>query len=128
MPSCIYRGEKVLACFLSNTCMGLGVNVLSTLEIRGEGVQWNNAGSALSQDDPFNLGAVYGMLILDSIIYMTIAWSVNLSLRLTVNVTVNMVLGTLMQYSQASTGSLNRFISLSHHPTGWVGQLVRLSQ
>ena len=59
--------------------------MLSTLEIRGEGVQWNNAGSALSQDESFNLGTVYGMLILDSIIYMTIAWSVNLSLRLTVD-------------------------------------------
>ena len=56
--------------------MGLGVNVLSTLEIRGEGVQGSNVGRALSQDDSFNLAAVYGMLILDSIIYMLIAWSV----------------------------------------------------
>ena len=56
--------------------MGLGVNVLSTLEIRGEGVQGDNVGAALSEDDSFNLAAVYGMLILDSFIYMTIAWSV----------------------------------------------------
>ena len=68
------RGEKILSCFLSNTCMGLGVNVLSTLEIRGEGLQWDNAGSPLSADDSFNLAAVYGMLILDSFIYMAIAW------------------------------------------------------
>ena len=56
--------------------MGLGTNVLSTLEIRGEGVQWSNVGRAVSEDDSFNLAAVYGMLILDSIIYMLIAWSV----------------------------------------------------
>ena len=54
--------------------MGLGVNVLSTLEISGEGVQGDNVGRALSEDDSFNLAAVYGMLILDSIIYMSIAW------------------------------------------------------
>ena len=56
--------------------MGLGTNVLSTLEIRGEGVQGSNVGRALSEDDSFNLAAVYGMLILDSIIYMLIAWYV----------------------------------------------------
>ena len=71
-----YSGAKVLACFLSNTCMGLGVNVLSTLEIREEGVTWGNAGEPVSLDDDFNLGIVFAMLIFDSIIYMTIAWSV----------------------------------------------------
>jgi len=57
--------------------MGLGVNVLSTLEIREEGVQWDNVGNALSADDDFSLLAVYGMFILDFFLYMTIAWLVN---------------------------------------------------
>jgi len=74
----LYSGEKVLSCFLSNTCMGLGINVLSTLEIREEGVTWANAGDPVSPDDDFNLGIVFAMLILDSIIYMVIAWSVKL--------------------------------------------------
>ena len=72
----LYSGEKIIACFLSNTCMGLGVNVFSTLEIREEGVTWGNAGESVSPDDDFNLGIVFAMLIFDSIIYMTIAWSV----------------------------------------------------
>jgi len=54
--------------------MGLGVNVLSTLEIRGEGSTWANSGKAVSADDDFNLGIVFTMFILDSIIYMLIAW------------------------------------------------------
>ena len=54
--------------------MGLGVNVLSTLEIRGEGAKWSNVGNALSADDDFSLLAVYGMFILDFILYMNIAW------------------------------------------------------
>ena len=58
--------------------MGLGINVLSTLEIREEGVTWANAGDPVSPDDDFNIGIVFAMLILDSIIYMVIAWSVKL--------------------------------------------------
>lgn len=54
--------------------MGLGVNVIATLEIREEGVTFNNAGEPVSLDDSFNMGIVFAMLILDSIIYMLIAW------------------------------------------------------
>jgi len=61
--------------------MGLGVNVLSTLEIREEGVQWNNVGKALSADDNFSLLAVYGMFILDFFLYMIIAWLVTKSMK-----------------------------------------------
>lgn len=68
--------EKIFACFLSNTCMGLGINVIATLEIREEGVLWTNAADPLSADDDFNLAIVFTMLIVDSIIYMLIAWSV----------------------------------------------------
>ena len=57
--------------------MGLGINVISTLEIREEGVTFSNAGEPVSLDDSFNMGIVFGMLILDSIIYMLIAWSVS---------------------------------------------------
>ena len=59
--------------------MGLGINVISTLEIREEGVTFSNAGEPVSLDDSFNMGIVFGMLILDSIIYMLIAWSVTRS-------------------------------------------------
>ena len=70
----LFSGEKALACFLSNTCMGLGINVISTLEIREEGITWTNAADPLSADDDFNIAIVFLMLIIDSIIYMLIAW------------------------------------------------------
>ena len=61
---------------MSNTCMGLGVNVIATLEIREEGILWSNAADPVSADDDFNIAIVFTMLIVDSIIYMLIAWSV----------------------------------------------------
>ena len=70
----IHSGAKIVACFLSNTCVGLGVNVISTLEIRKEGAILSNVGQPVSLDDSFNMGIVFGMLILDSVIYMLIAW------------------------------------------------------
>ena len=69
-----YRGSKLGFCILSNSCMGLGVNTVALLEIRGEGIQWNNFYQDISLDDDFHLGYVFLMLILDSIIYMVIAW------------------------------------------------------
>ena len=54
--------------------MGLGVNTVALLEIRGEGIRWNNFYEDISPDDDFSLGYVFLMLIVDSIIYMVIAW------------------------------------------------------
>ena len=56
--------------------MGLGINTISLLEIREEGVLWSNFYKEISLDDDFNLGYVFLMLIIDSIIYMLIAWYV----------------------------------------------------
>ena len=70
----LLRGSKVAFCILSNTCMGLGINTISLLEIRGEGVQWDNLSQEISLDDNFHLGYVFLLLILDSVVYMLIAW------------------------------------------------------
>ena len=59
---------------LSNTCMGLAMEVISRLEQRGEGLQWNNVADQLSVDDQFHVGWVIGMLLIDSVLYMLIAW------------------------------------------------------
>ena len=67
-------GGKVGSCILSNTCMGLGVEVISRLEQRLVGLQFSNLFEPLSADDPFNMAWVLGMLLLDSIVYMIIAW------------------------------------------------------
>ncbi len=76
MPKCPFppRGGKVVSCFLSNTCLGLAIDVLSRLESRQEGLLWTNAGEPLSLDDQFNMVIVYVMLIIDSILYFVIAW------------------------------------------------------
>jgi hypothetical protein len=67
-------GAKVGACLLSNTCLGLGVEVFAILERRREGLLWSNAGSDISTDDNFSMVWVFGMLIIDSILYMGVAW------------------------------------------------------
>ena len=72
-----FSGAKLGFCILSNTCMGLGINAIALLEVRDEGVQWNNFYQDISLDDDFSLGYVFLMLIIDSLVYMLIAWSVN---------------------------------------------------
>ena len=62
------------SCLLSNTCLGLGVEVISRLEQRLEGLQWNNVAIPLSADDDFNMAWVLGMLLIDSFIYMVFSW------------------------------------------------------
>lgn len=56
--------------------MGLGVEVMSRLEQRLVGLQFRNLFQPLSADDSFNMGWVLVMLLLDSIVYMVIAWYV----------------------------------------------------
>ena len=69
-----FSGAKVGSCLLSNTCLGLGVEVISRLEQRLEGLQWNNIASPLSADDDFNMAWVLGMLLIDAIGYMMLSW------------------------------------------------------
>jgi hypothetical protein len=54
--------------------LGLGVEVISRLEQRLEGLQWNNVATPLSADDDFNMAWVFGMLLVDSFIYMLLSW------------------------------------------------------
>ena len=68
------RAAKVAVCLLTNTCVGLGFNTIATLEVRGEGLTWQNLAQPLSNDDRFSVAIVLGMLILDSLLYFLIAW------------------------------------------------------
>ena len=67
-------GAKVGSCFLSNTCLGLGVEVLSRLELRLEGLTFRNFATEVSVVDDFSMAWVVGMLLLDSVLYMVVAW------------------------------------------------------
>ena len=72
LPLC--SGAKVGSCLLSNTCMGLGITVISRLELHEEGLTLENAAQPLSFEDDFHMGWVYGMLLLNTIVYYVLAW------------------------------------------------------
>ena len=59
---------------LSNICLGLGVEIISRLELRLEGLQWNNVATPLSADDDLNMAWVFGMLLIDSVVYLLLSW------------------------------------------------------
>ena len=67
-------GGKIGMCALSNACMALGVEVISRLEQRLEGLQWSNVATPLSTDDQFNVGWVFFMLLMEAFLYMILAW------------------------------------------------------
>ncbi len=71
----IFHSEvKVLSCLFSNTCIGMAIDVISILELRGEGFQFSDFYTPLSADDKFNMYAIVGMLLFDSMLYFIIAW------------------------------------------------------
>ena len=67
-------GAKMGMCVLSNTCASLGLEVITRLEQRLEGLQWSNAATPLTADDPFHMGWVFFWLLLEIVVYMVIAW------------------------------------------------------
>ena len=66
-----------ISCLLSNTALGFGVEIIARLEQRTVGLLWSNVGNPITLDDSFNMAWVLGMLVIDSVLYMTIAWYVN---------------------------------------------------
>ena len=70
----IFSGTKIGTCFLSNTCAGFGVNVLSTLELRLEGLTFESFARPLSVVDNFSMGWVIFMLFIDTVLYMLLYW------------------------------------------------------
>lgn len=69
-----YSATKTAVCLLSNTCMGEGVLVLARYELKGEGAQFSNIGESPSEGSTFSMGSVFGMLILDTVLYLLITW------------------------------------------------------
>ncbi|KAK8753744.1 hypothetical protein OTU49_001413 [Cherax quadricarinatus] len=66
--------NKIILCLLSNTAMSLGCQLTSMFEGTGSGIQWNLLFTGVSPDDSFTLAHVFGMLILDSIIFSLLTW------------------------------------------------------
>jgi ABC-type multidrug transport system fused ATPase/permease subunit len=70
------RHTKSVACLMSTMCMGFGSRQILIWESRNVGVKWSNIGDPPSVDDDFSVGAAIGMMILDTVLYLIIAWYV----------------------------------------------------
>lgn len=71
------QSEKMAACLLHNIGMSFGINTMLIYEGTGEGAQWNNFYKPGTIDDNFSLLDAMIMLVVDTIIYMVIAWYVD---------------------------------------------------
>ena len=70
-----YRALKIILSFLSNSGMGLGMQIITIYETTGEGVTFKNIAES-PIDDGFSLAIVFVILIIDAILYMVLYWLV----------------------------------------------------
>ena len=89
------QSEKEGACLLSPTCVGIGANILATMEasgvlcllrcsehptlqcvalLAGKGAKFSNLSDPASELDSFSMATVLGMLILDTFLYLMVTW------------------------------------------------------
>ena len=70
-----YRALKIILSFLSNSGMGLGIQIITIYETTAEGVTFKNIAES-PIDDGFSLVIVFVILIIDAILYMVLYWLV----------------------------------------------------
>ena len=73
----VHFGIIFVSCLLSNTALGFGIEVISRLEQQTVGLQWDNIAHTITVDDSFNMVWLLGMLVLDSLLYLGLAWYIN---------------------------------------------------
>ena len=73
-PEKLPGSEKRAACLLFPTCVGIGTDLLSRLEASGKGLTSSTVGDSPTLNYEFTMGDVYGMLVLDCIIYLILTW------------------------------------------------------
>ena len=61
-------------CVLTNTCMGIGVTLVSEWEVRQQGLTLDTLLKPLTIEDGFHMGWVLVMLFADTIFFMLVAW------------------------------------------------------
>eukprot|EP00043_Microstomoeca_roanoka_P013498 m.132210 g.132210 ORF g.132210 m.132210 type:complete len:1829 (+) comp15771_c0_seq2:231-5717(+) len=61
-------------CLLSPTCVGIGAYVLAHFESSGEGLSFSNLSDGPTEKDSFSMADVFGMLILDTVLYLLLTW------------------------------------------------------
>ena len=70
----VCRHTKSVACLVSTMCMGFGSRQILVWESRNVGVKWSNIGDGPTVEDDFSVGIAIGMMMLDTVIYLIIAW------------------------------------------------------
>jgi len=65
--------QKVMSCFIPNTALTLGIQIISRFEAVVEGAQWSNISRGVTIDDTFTLSHVMRMFIVDTVVYMLLA-------------------------------------------------------
>uniref|UniRef100_A0A5F9CG46 ABC transporter domain-containing protein n=1 Tax=Oryctolagus cuniculus TaxID=9986 RepID=A0A5F9CG46_RABIT len=68
--------QKVSACLIANIALAIGIDLLCKMEMKGDGLQWNNLSSPVTPGDTFTLAHVFGMLLFDACLYGLVAWYV----------------------------------------------------
>ncbi|XP_005351233.2 ATP-binding cassette sub-family A member 3-like [Microtus ochrogaster] len=67
---------KVTACLSANVALALGINLLIKLEIKEIGVKWRNLWTPASLEDNLLFSYMFGMLLLDALLYSLVTWYV----------------------------------------------------
>ena len=61
-------------CLLTNTCMGLGMFLVSEWEARQQGLTMDTLLEPLTIEDDLHMGLVLVMLFVDTVLFMIVAW------------------------------------------------------
>lgn len=67
-------GTKTAACLLSPTAFGLALDQLSAFEDQGIGITFENA---MTLTRNFQFGTALGMMVLDTLLYLVLAWYID---------------------------------------------------
>lgn len=65
--------QKLAVCLFSNAAMGFNFKLIIWHEGAGSGLQWDNLFQPVSIDDDFTVGYIWIMLLIDTILYLSIA-------------------------------------------------------
>eukprot|EP00124_Ichthyophonus_hoferi_P000157 Ihof_evm21s5 gene=Ihof_evmTU21s5 len=73
-PDEIHNGTVAASCLAVNTCMAWGWNVIGSWEEIEQPMAWSQLGQQASRLSPISLSVVYGMLVVDTVIFLLIAF------------------------------------------------------
>jgi len=66
--------SKIIISIFNNAAMAYGARLIAQHESQGGGLQWDNLGETPSLQENITMAVIFSMFIIDSIIYLLIAW------------------------------------------------------